>query len=208
MLGHAAPLRGMPLKAAATVVGEVVLLLAALAGLAPCASAEPAPPATARVTSKSQLMAAYLFNFTRFVEWPAGAAGDSSRAITIGVVADDSLYATLASIEGKQSNGRTLHVQRFAGPQVTQPCDVLFIGGAPQDWMKPLLAGLAGLPVLTVGEAEEFTESGGVLGFFFQDNKLRFEIDVENAERAKLGISSQLLRLARVRRGREALGQD
>jgi hypothetical protein len=48
-----------------------------------------------------------------------------------------------------------------------------------------------------VGESENFVQQGGMIGFFLEDNKVRFEINLDAAERARLKISARLLALAK-----------
>ena len=49
---------------------------------------------------------------------------------------------------------------------------------------------------LTVSDAADFTARGGVIRLFTEKNRLRFVINLDNAHRAGLRISSNLLRLA------------
>ena len=51
--------------------------------------------------------------------------------------------------------------------------------------------------MLTVGESEHFVQDGGMIGFLLEENKIRFEINLEAAEHAKLKLSSRLLALAK-----------
>jgi len=54
-------------------------------------------------------------------------------------------------------------------------------------------------PVLTIGESEQFLDAGGMISFVFEDAQLRFEVNPESAQKARLEISSKLLRLAKKR---------
>ena len=53
-------------------------------------------------------------------------------------------------------------------------------------------------PVLTVGEHVQFSRLGGVIAFIRDGNRVRFEINLDAADRAGLQVSSKLLRLAAV----------
>ncbi len=64
--------------------------------------------------------------------------------------------------------------------------------------MRPFLGSVRHYPILTVGEMDRFGEQGGIINFFSEGNKVRFEINVGAAEKARLKISSQLLSLARI----------
>ena len=51
--------------------------------------------------------------------------------------------------------------------------------------------------ILTVSDLERFAASGGMIGFYEEDNKVRFEINLDAAQKRHLQISSHLLNLAR-----------
>lgn len=144
------------------------------------------------------MKAAFLYNFAKFVEWPAGTFATERAPIVIGVLGDDPLGAALEqAVQGKTVNGRALVVKRLK----TLPlpvCHILFITASERKRASQFIEGLLGQPVLTVGETEQFAQSGGLVNFFIEDNKVRFEINVDNAERSRIKISAKLLSLARV----------
>ncbi len=78
-----------------------------------------------------------------------------------------------------------------------QGCHVLFIGEGEKGQLASVLANVKGSPVLTVGESERFVNEGGMIGFSLEENKIRFEINLESAEKANLKISARLLTLAK-----------
>jgi hypothetical protein len=144
------------------------------------------------VALEQQVKAAYLFNFTKFVEWPADAIPASSP-FTI-CVADHNPFgpalATLLNGETIQGHRLTTRVVRDVHPA----CQVLFF---PRNVPAgSYLRRLRTSPVLTVGATREFLTQGGIINFIIEDGKVRFEIDQEAATRAGLKISSRLLRLA------------
>jgi hypothetical protein len=75
---------------------------------------------------------------------------------------------------------------------------VLFISGSEQDRMRQILDALRGSSILTVSEVKGFAQNGGMINFYIQQDKVRFEINPDAAERGRLNLSSQLLRLARI----------
>ena len=114
---------------------------------------------------------------------------------TIGVDPFDG--ALDATLNGKTIGARSFRVLHFQQPQDIRGCQILFIGAGEQKRFPAVLAVLKGNPVLTVGEAEHFVEDGGMIGFLLEENKIRFEINLEAAEYAKLRLSSRLLALAK-----------
>jgi hypothetical protein len=172
-------------------LGAACLALLLAAGGVP-AGASPAAQASEDVTLEYRVKAAYLFNFTKFIEWP-DAAVPPGAPITICVAGDSPFGAALDEIiRGEAVNGRPLAARRAEPPA---GCHVVFVprGTSPAAALRPFRS----LPVLTVGESDDFLRQGGMVNFVIDDGKVRFEIDHEAAERAHVRISSRLLRLAR-----------
>ncbi len=153
-----------------------------------------------------QVKAAFLYNFARFVEWPAREASPSAE-ITIGVLGSDPFGEALdRTIAGKSVNGRALKVVRLKDARDAPRCQILFVELPTESALAGVLEAVGRAPVLTVGDAESFTRKGGVIRFFMEDNKVRFAINVDAAQRAGLKISSKLLALAKVIRDTERGG--
>ena len=148
--------------------------------------------------SEYQIKAAFLFHFAQFVEWPPEALKDADRPLTYCTIGEDPFHGSLdAALSGKTIGARVLRVQHFRQPQEIQGCQVLFIGAGEKKLLAAILKGVKGDSVLTVGESEHFVQDGGMIGFSLEDNKVRFEINLEAAQKAKFRISSRLLALAK-----------
>jgi hypothetical protein len=151
----------------------------------------------AQASDEYQVKAAFLYNFVRFVEWPADAFSDSSAPVVIGVVGDDPFGSKIDQmINGKTANGRPLVLKRFTNIKALTFCHILFICSSEKNNLRQALAA-AGAGVLTVGETERFTQMGGIINFTIVDSKVRFAINQVAAERAGLKISAKLLNLSR-----------
>ena len=154
--------------------------------------------AQSNATSEYQVKAAFLFHFAQFVEWPPGAFKDAAAPLTYCTVGEDLFHGALdASLTGKTVDGRPVRVRHFKQVREIQGCQVLFIGAPEKQFVFATLANLSASPVLTVGESEQFVQDGGMIGFLLEDNKVRFEINLDAAEHAKLKISARLLELAK-----------
>lgn len=159
------------------------------------------PPAL----SEYQVKAAFLYNFAKFVEWPAEAPSEASAEMVLCLLGDDPFGSDLEqTIEGKMVNGRKLVIRRFKALRGLETCHILFISPSEGNQLLEILAALKGLSLLTVGEMERFTKLGGIINFTIEGNKVRFDINIDAAERAGLKISSRLLRVARVVRDESA----
>jgi hypothetical protein len=142
--------------------------------------------------------AAFLFHFAQFVEWPEETFKDASSPLTYCTIGEDPFHGSLdAALNGKTIVARPFRVLHFKQPREIQGCQVLFIGAEEKKILPAILAGVKGNSVLTVGESERFVQDGGMIGFFLEENKIRFEVNLEAAQKAKLRISSRLLALAK-----------
>jgi hypothetical protein len=138
-----------------------------------------------------QLMAGYVLNFTKFVEWPP-----SSRAedLTICVAGNEGLYeALLPGATNASVGSRHVTVRKVEDAPSARGCHVLYI-----EPVSPLRVAqlTTPAPILTVSDGSGFAHAGGTIELFTQQNRLRFIINLENARRAGLRISSNLLQLA------------
>jgi hypothetical protein len=175
-----------------TVVRPVAVAACLLAAGAAGARAE------SPLAREYQIKAAFLYNFAKFVDWPSEVLPETSDTITLCVFADDPVSEALESIRGKTVKGRRLAIRRIDAGKDLDACHVLFIGSSEEKRFPQVLQRLLGSSVLTVGEIEHFAESGGMINFFVERNKVRFEINIGSAEKARLKLSSQLLSLAKV----------
>jgi len=154
--------------------------------------------AQGNASGEYQVKAAFLFHFAQFVDWPADTFKDASSPITYCTLGGDPFRGALdATLSGKSIGEHPLRVQHFKQAQEARGCQVLFIGTAGQKFISDSLTSVNGNPILTVGETEHFAQDGGVIGFTLADNKVRFEINLDAAEHARLKISSKLLVLAK-----------
>jgi hypothetical protein len=169
------------------IVAAALLVVLALAGSRP-ARAQSAVP-------EDEAKAAFIYNFAKFVDWPDDAFAGAREPFVVGIIGDDPFGAVVERVlRGKVVRDRPLTVRRVARPADLDGCHVVFIGEGRQ--LPDVLQALDAHPVLTVGARDEFAPQGGMIGFLIEDQRLRFEVNLDAAERANLRISSQLLKLA------------
>jgi hypothetical protein len=147
-------------------------------------------------TSEHEVKAAFMYNFSRFVQWPGP---ETDKPFTIGVIGKDPFGPVLdEAVQGKRVNGRELVVRRFSRIESVVGCNILFVASSEENNLERILHALRGMPVLTIGEMNQFGERGGMINLITQGNRIRFEINVEAIERGGLKVSSDLLRLAKI----------
>ncbi|MBI3833111.1 MAG: YfiR family protein [Planctomycetes bacterium] len=150
-----------------------------------------------------KVKAAYLLNFTKFVTWPADVFEDAHSPIVIGIVGIDPFGSILdRTIKDKTVAGRPLTVRRIqwrAGESTSalKQCHLLYVSPSLGDGVAALIDAVAHMPILTIGEGEEFAKIGGILGFVAEGGRIVFWANRKAAEAAKLQLNSQLLKLAR-----------
>src|SRR5260370_898957 len=161
-----------------------------------------APESIAQASDSSDsshylIKAGYLFNFATFVEWPAASFAQPDSPIVIGILGTDPFGNLIDRIvENKKIGARGLVVKRLkwsADLKDLKECKILFVGASEKAHLDDLVQIVKNLPILTVGETPGFAERGGVIRFVLEDNRVRFEINVEAAHQADLTISSRLL---------------
>ncbi|HEY0944181.1 MAG TPA: YfiR family protein [Opitutaceae bacterium] len=157
----------------------------------------PVSPARADVARERQIKAAFVYNFTKYVEWPRGHFGDATEPVVLGVLGNDSFSDALTeAVSARTINGRKVVVRLLTDAKQAASADVLFVPDGEEPRFAAAVPALRGAGVLTVGESGQFAELGGVITFVVRDHKVRFEINTAEAERNGLKISAQLQKLA------------
>jgi hypothetical protein len=141
--------------------------------------------------------AAYLFNFARFAEWPAGSPAARNDTFAICVLGQDPFGAALdVVVTGEIIAGKSVVARRVMKPQEAVSCRVLFISSSEDSRLQEILGALDKGCVLTVSDIPRFSRRGGMIQFVAEGNKIRFEINLANAGGAGLTLSSELLKVA------------
>jgi len=175
-------------------------IIAASALLLPAATLCGRPPvASTSAPLEYEVKAAFLFRFAQFVEWPADTFKQASEPFTYCTMGQDPLREALErTLDGKTIGQRPLRVEHVNREGKIDECQVLFVGGVgDKKHVAETLAKTRTLPILTVGETDQFAENGGAIGFCTEDNKIRFEVNLDAAGKAGLKISAKLLALAK-----------
>jgi hypothetical protein len=168
-----------------------------------------------------QLKAAFLYNFIMFIDSPRFAppsddagknASDARKPILIGILGDDPFGAAFEPLQSKEVRDRPVVIKRFKGLETPvdteapatqnlldaiKQCHVLFVCASEREHLPVILRPITGEDILTVADVPGFLEAGGTINFIIEDKKVRFEINMAAAGRAKLEIRSKLLRLAK-----------
>lgn len=143
--------------------------------------------------------AAFLFHFAQLVDWPADTMTGADNSLFLCVLGEDPFGGALEStVEGKAIGARVIRIRHLKQAEDMRECHIVFLGKAQSARLPTLLADLRNAPVLTVGETPGFLGAGGMICFRMVKNQVRFDINLDAANSAKLKIGSRLLLLAQI----------
>jgi hypothetical protein len=172
---------------------KISLLLLLIAALATPVGGENS------LSRESQVKAAMLCNFVQFVDWPSDAFASADSPLVIAVMNPNPFADLLDNLtRGKTVSGRSIVIRHCNSAEELHGCQELFIPAARSADLSALLHAVAQQPVLSVGETDAFPQAGGVLRFYVEDNKVRFEVNPDAVADAHLQISSKLMKLATI----------
>jgi len=147
---------------------------------------------------ESKVKAAYLFNFTKYVEWPEQAFSSPEAPIVIGVLGVDPFGESLEStIADRRVGNRSVNVKRSRRVEDLRQAHVLFVSASEKERWPSILEGLKGTNALTVSDIQQFCVNGGMIAFVIENDVVRFDVNLDNAEQAGLKISARMLSTAR-----------
>jgi hypothetical protein len=171
---------------------RLLLIVGACLIVAQALSAADAP-------TENQVQAVFLFNFSRFVEWPPQAFAAPSDPFVIGIVGNDPFGARLdEAVHNEQINGHALTVRRFRNISEVDNCQILFIDRSEMARLGQILSALDHHSILTVSQADGAAQRGVMIQFATENSRIRLRINVDSARAAGLTISSKLLRPAEI----------
>jgi hypothetical protein len=149
-------------------------------------------------TADPQLVkAAYLRNFARYVTWPANAFEAADTPWCIGILGDDPLGEVLENaVKGRREQGRSFEIARADTLDQLRSCQIIFVAYRDTAKRRAVLAELKRQPVLTVGDAPDFLQEGGIIRFRIRD-RVEMSINLDQARAVSLKVQTQMLEVAR-----------
>ena len=154
-----------------------------------------------------QVKAAFLYNFAKFVEWPPQVFSGAAEPLTIGVLGRDPFGDDLEQVfRSNTIAGRRVVIRRATSIEELRNCQMVFISSSEKRRLLQIFKSLGHTGVLTIGDADDFSRRGGIIGFTLEDSRVHFEINVDAAARAGLKLSSRLLSVATVVRDGQGAG--
>jgi uncharacterized protein DUF4154 len=183
-MGHRWSIRGLATPAVLRGRGAVGAALVILSWMTACPNL---CRAQKEVPLEYRVKATFLYNFTKFED----------AALKVTIVGEDPFGPVLDELASSAPNhGRKLVIERRNWNQDLRRCHVLFISRSEKRHLNAILSNIKGASILTVSDLEQFSAAGGMIGFVFDGEQVRFEINLNAASQARLEISSRLLTLA------------
>jgi hypothetical protein len=146
-------------------------------------------------SSPDKIKAAFLRNFAHYVTWPTNAGPGSSWQI--GVLGNDPFGDVLEkTFAGRMEQGRPFEIHRAATLAALPPCQIIYIAEQDARKRRAILAALKDQPVLTVGDASEFLQEGGIIRFQIR-SRVEISVNLDQARAVSLKIPSQMLEVSR-----------
>jgi len=150
-----------------------------------------------RKLGEYEVKAVFLYNLAKFIEWPDKSL-DNSSTLTLYILGDDPFGTHLDAIKGKLIRGKSVDVKQIDSPDALKSVGILFISSSEKGQLQDILKGISSKPILTVGDTQSFAKRGVMVNFYIENNKIRFEINIEAAKLAGLKISSNLLKMGKI----------
>ena len=150
-----------------------------------------------------KIKAAFIYNFIKFIDWQDNCLPENNNTITIGLLGKSPFNNSFEPITKKKVKNKKVTIKYFpefekmTDKTLLKKCHVLFICDSEKKQLKDVINAVKDSCVLTVGEMDGLLKAGGIIKFSMHKKKVRFEVNLTAAKRAKLEIRSQLLRLAK-----------
>jgi len=145
-----------------------------------------------------QVKVAFIYNLSRFVNWPPDRFSARPESLTVCVLGTDPFGAALETIQGKNVEDKHIEIRRLNRSSEVDACQILFVSSSEKERLAQILDTARRSGVLTIGEMNQFNQAGGIVALSMRKNRIFFSVNVDAAENTGVKISSQVLRLATI----------
>ena len=167
--------------------------------VAPIVNLKTAAGAQDYQANEYEIKAAYLFQFSNFVEWLELDSANLHAPMRVCILGQDPLGGTLSRmIADHPSNAPSLVLRSVRRGEPIADCQILYISRSEGKYIPQILGSVRNASVLTVGETEQFAAEGGIIQLVMEENRIKFKINPSAASKARIRINSRLLALAQI----------
>lgn len=139
----------------------------------------------------AHIKAAYILKLKEFVFWP-----HDFDVTEICVVGSDFIGSSLAQLQASIGNGQKVRVEKKTGSAVFSSCHIVYVSKNEPEQLKQVLFSIGAMPILTVSDVDGFAEQGGIIEFVEVNKKIKMNVNLINAQKQRISISSKLLQVA------------
>lgn len=149
------------------------------------------------VEPRGRVEAAFLRNFARYVTWPPAAFAGERAPWSVCILGEDHFGDALEqTFQGRTEQGRAFTVLRAGALEQLPGCQIVYVGYPSAARRRAALEALGRQPVLTVGQAPEFLQEGGIIRLAGGE-RIEMGINLDQARAASLTIPAKMLEVAR-----------
>lgn len=143
-----------------------------------------------------EVKAAYLYNFAKYVDWPAAALPNENTTLNFCIIGNSPMNPVIQSLAGKSVKNRKVSIREITQIEDLGGCNILFVNTAMKAQLHRILSSTVTRSILTVSDDRGFATAGGIIELMPVSEKIRFQINHRSARQSNLKISSRLLNLA------------
>jgi hypothetical protein len=144
--------------------------------------------------TNAKIKAVFLYNFTKYIEWPKE---QRQGTFVFGIMGDSPLYTELSNMaKTKQASGLTIEVKKFSSIDQLTDCHILYVPTGQSSKWENIQSRMKTKSTLLVTEEPGLASKGATINFVVKDNRQKFELNLANAQKQGLKISSSLEALA------------
>ncbi|UDF33362.1 UNVERIFIED_ORG: YfiR family protein [Shinella sp. XGS7] len=151
------------------------------------------PDPARAIDAEDQLKAAFVYRFVQYTQWPP----PPLREFSYCAVGGGGLPEALRVVAAKPLDLPYVRFHQPTTPEQARQCQILLLAFEERAELLRWQRELADAPVLTVGDGAEAFRAGLAIALVLEPNGLSFRINLVEARRRGLTLSSQLLKLAR-----------
>lgn len=147
---------------------------------------------------EARVKAAYIFNFTKFMEWPDSGGSGAAEPIRICIIGNDPLRTILGELTNREVKGHPLKVVKIRDIREAGACNLLFVSRSEEPQVARILQQLQGTRTITVSDINQFSQRGGGIGFVTDKERVKIEISQKAVRQSGVKISAKLFEIARM----------
>jgi hypothetical protein len=156
-------------------------------------------PAQSDESAEYKVKLAFLYNFAQFIEWPSDAFQGPAAPLVLCVAGQNPFQGEIEhGLRGRRVAGHPIEIRKLNPNDDPRACHIVFVRASEKKVAEKIVAALKQSSTLTVGESKGFADLGGLINLTLDQNKMRFEINLDAAGQSRLKISSKLLALAKI----------